>query len=316
MKTLTTVRTTEPARLRDYSNQQLALIRRTVAADCNQDEFDLFVEVARRVGLDPFRRQIYAVVYSKDNPAKRKMSIITGIDGFRAIAARNHDYRPDDQEPAITYSEALKNPTTNPLGIEKAVVRAYKLAPNGEWHAVVGVAYWDEYAPVKEVWEYSEEKGKRVPTGRFEIDHASNWFRMPRVMLPKAAEAQALRRGWPEDLSGIYTPEEMEQAQAIDLTPSAAADAHEADARLQLVHAKNTVAILWRAGEPIDFVPVGQVADRAMQFIAASESATELEKWRDVNSMGLREFWAYAKADALEVKKALEGRIQELSASA
>jgi hypothetical protein len=46
------------------------------------------MEVARRVGLDPFRRQIYAVVYNKDKPKKRKMSIITGIDGFRAVAAR------------------------------------------------------------------------------------------------------------------------------------------------------------------------------------------------------------------------------------
>src|SRR3546814_3753630 len=61
--------------------------------------------VCKRVGLDPFRRQIYAVVYSKDKPDKRKMSIITGIDGFRAVAARNRDYRPDDIESRIRSEE-------------------------------------------------------------------------------------------------------------------------------------------------------------------------------------------------------------------
>lgn len=82
-----------------YSRAQIDLIKRTVAADCDHTEFDLFMEVARRIGLDPFRKQIYAVVYNKDKPERRKMSIITGIDGYRAVAARSDRYRPDDQPP-------------------------------------------------------------------------------------------------------------------------------------------------------------------------------------------------------------------------
>ena len=78
----------------DYSASQLATIKRTVASDTNDLEFDLFMEAARSYGLDPFRRQISAIVFSKDKPDKRKMSIIVNRDGLRAIAQRCGDYRP------------------------------------------------------------------------------------------------------------------------------------------------------------------------------------------------------------------------------
>ena len=46
-------------------------------------------------------------MYSKDKPDKRKVTFITGIDGFRAVAARNRDYRPGDDEPVIVYDDGL-----------------------------------------------------------------------------------------------------------------------------------------------------------------------------------------------------------------
>lgn len=299
--------------LRDYSGAQLALIRKTVAADCNELEFDLYMEVARRVGLDPFRRQIYAVVYNKKDADKRKMAIITGIDGFRAVAARNRDYRPDDEEATIVYDADAKDPETNPLGIVKATVKAYKLGPNGEWHPVVATAHWDEFAPLKEEWAYDEAKGKRQPTGRFTLDATSNWRKMARVMICKVAEAQALRRGWPEDLSGIYAPEEMERSM-VDITPSAEIEQHEQEKRLALVHAKDTVPIQWVAGEPIEAVPVGKIADKVAEFVGKSDSITQIEAWERTNTAGLREFWALHKSDALELKKVIEGRKTALAA--
>lgn len=314
MNNLAKAQTVEPLRARDYTPAQLSLIKRTVAADCNDSEFSLFVEVAKRVGLDPFRRQIHAVVYSKDKPEKRKMSIITGIDGFRAVAARNRDYRPDDEEPVITYSEAEKNPETNPLGIVKAVVRAHKYGPDGVWHPVIGVAYWSEYAPLKEVWEYSQEQNKRVPTGKVEIDKKGNWFRMPHVMLAKCAEAQAIRKGWPEDLSGVYSQEEMERAGVIDVTAAEAVSMHDMEERQRLIGSRDAIAVWWRAGEPLDMVPVGQFADRALAFAAKCETAIELENWRSTNTVSLRDFWARAKTDALGLKDGLEKRLKELEA--
>lgn len=293
--------------LREYSGSQLSLIKRTVAADCNDLEFDLYMEVARRIGLDPFRKQIYAVVYNKKDADKRKMAIITGIDGFRAVAARNRDYRPDDEEPVIVYDEAAKDPETNPLGIVKATVKAYKLSPDNQWHAVVGTAHWDEFAPLKDEWAWNDEKGKRLPTGRVTLDATSNWKKMARVMIVKVAEAQALRRGWPEDLSGVYAPEEMER-QMIDITPSAEIEQHEQAQRMARIGGTNTIAMIWKMGEAIEAVPVGKLADRCIAHFATLESVGELDWWWATNEVSMRHFWALHKSDALNVKAEHEAR--------
>jgi len=314
--------------IRDYTPSQLSLIRRTVAADTTPDEFDMFVEVCKRVGLDPFRRQIYCIVYNKDNAERRKVTFITAIDGFRAVAARNKDYRPDDQEPRFEIDDKLVGPD-NPRGLVKAVVRAFKLAPNGEWHPVVGVAYWSEFAPMKDEgadgfkWEETGEiyppghkkagkpKYRKVPLGNVVRQAAGKWAEMPFVMLSKVAEAQALRKGWPEDLSGIYSPEELDGLQ-VDEPASATIEAHQTQERLKRVNALNAVPILWKIGDPIEYVPVGKMADRALEHINTMESAAELKWWTETNTGGLREFWALSPTDALAVKKANEAKLASL----
>lgn len=306
MNTLMPVTTVQPVRPVDYSGQQLDLIRRTVASDCTADEFDLFIEVCRRVGLDPFRKQIYAVVYSKRHADKRKMSIITGIDGFRAVAARNGDYRPDEDEAEIEYDQAQKSPT-NPLGIVKAVVNAHKYGPDRQWHKIKGRAYWDEYAPLKEVWREDERTNKRQPTGEFELDATSNWFRMGRVMLPKCAEAQALRKGWPEDLSGVYSPEEMAQADALEVSATAAAEAFDQERRMRAINGAHSITVdLQDSDHGLRPIPIGEFADRVLERVRQFDDADKLRHFKEHNRHSLNEFWARAKSDALELKTQLE----------
>lgn len=299
------------SRASELTGKQLDLIRRTVAADCNVTEFDLFCEVAKRVGLDPFRKQIYAIVYSKDNAEKRKMSIITGIDGFRSVADRSGKYRPDENEPQIFYNNDLKDPKTNPLGIERAVVTVHKFGPDGQWYPLKGVAYWNEFAPLKEVWAYDKESGKRQPTGVFELPEG-NWLKMPRVMICKCAEAQAIRKGWPEDLSGIYAPEEMERA-SVDATASELAEAAAVEDRLKLVGGSNNLMCIWAPGQPLEAVPVGEFADRCIEFIHTAPDAQTIKAWAETNKAALNEFWARAKTDALGVKKYMEQRLEALA---
>lgn len=318
MNNVVPMNTVTPLRAREYTPAQLDLVRRTVAADCNHDEFNLFVEVCKRVGLDPFRRQIYAVVYNKDDAKKRKLSIITGIDGFRAVAARGGKYRPDENEPEIIYRDDLKDPDSNPLGIEKAVVTCWKYGPDGQWHPLKGVAYWDEFAPIQEggswvdsgeTWEDSGRPKKVFkPNGTRKL--TGQWPRMGRVMIVKCAEAQAIRKGWPEDLSGVYAPEEMARADIDDMSASEVIEQHRTDIRLAALNAGKSIPIQWKAGEAIEYVPDGQMHDRACAFIRDALEP-QLNAFMEINRHALQEYWARNKADALDVKKHIEARRSE-----
>lgn len=298
----------------NFTGRQLELIRHTVAKDCLPEEFNLFIAVAGRAGLDPFRKQISALVFNKNKPDKRRMSIITGIDGLRAIAARSNRYRPDENEPQITYDPALKGPT-NPLGIEKAIVRIYIRDEGGsEWRPVAGVAHWDEFAPISEEWAEDPQTGKRRPSGKMVLDTSGNWFRMGRVMISKCAEAQALRKAFPEDLSGLYEGAEMDQARAVDLTPTEIIEQTQVDDRLARIGGAGGITFQITAASPLAPIPLGQVADRIMD--AARDFDLQQLRWfESANQHPLREFWARAQSDALAVKKFLEGRRAELEAA-
>ena len=192
------------------SDKDVQLVKRTVAQDLTPAELDLFIHMCRQWRLDPLRRQIYAHVYKRKKKdgknwiETRSVVYVTGIDGYRSIADRTGNYRPGQR--STTTSDDARNPTTNPQGIVSATASVWKFAHN-EWHEFSETVYWDEFAPLKEAWA-SDEAGDKKPTGVFNLDTSGQWGRMGRVMLQKCAEAQALRRGWPD---------EYDTALAVDL---------------------------------------------------------------------------------------------------
>lgn len=284
-----------------FTGHQLELIRRTVASDCNSGEFDLFVAAAQRAGLDPFRKQISALVFNKSKPDKRRMAIVTTIEGLRVIADRSRAYRPDEDEAAYEIDPEQKSPT-NPLGLVKAKVRIFK-----NDRPVAGVAYWDEFAPISDEWKEGDD-GKRRPTGKKTLDTGGNWGRMPRLMLAKCAEAQALRKAFPEDLSGLYEGAELDQAVASEILGQ-----HQEAERLAKVGGSGVTLQLF-PNAPLEAVPLGKVADAVIE---AMEGWTfEQQRWfESANTHPLREFWARAPGDALELKKRLEANRAKLEAA-
>lgn len=317
-----------------YSAAQVSLIKNTVARDTNTDEFNLFVSVARNTGLDPLRKQIMAVVYSKDDPAKRRMSIVTGIDGLRAIAARSNRYRPDENEPEFTYDAELKGPD-NPLGLVKAVVRIWiaDAVREGGWRPVSGVAYWDEFAPLKdeveggfdwidtgETWSNTgkpkKRKVPRQPGAQVirQLDTSGQWGKMGRLMLAKCAESQALRKAFPEDLSSLYEHSEMDQARMGDLLPSDMIEAAGVEDRMLRIGGPGGILFQFLPNQPLESVGLGQIADRIISASKDMVSTAQLAWFESVNAQSMREFWARAKTDALAVKRELEAKKAELQA--
>jgi phage recombination protein Bet len=283
----------------------LALIRRTVASDTSDDEFNLFLNTARYLRLDPLRRQVMAIVYSKDNPQKRRMSIITGIDGLRTIADRSNAYRPDEDEPSIEIDHSLKGPT-NPAGIIKAAVRVWKFSHNS-WHKITGAARWEEYCPLTEEWAYKDGESRKSPTGVFTLDKKSNWFKMPTVMISKCAEAVALRKGWPDDLANLYEAAEIDRASTMDLLPSEAAEEGAREERQERLGMGRSLLMVFDDNGNLESVPYGQVADRCFAFIKENrEEPSKVLMWRERNRAALKEFWAQSPNDANAVKSEIE----------
>jgi phage recombination protein Bet len=164
------------------------LLKKTICKDIDNNELEMFLHVCSRTCLDPFRNQIYAVKRAG------KMTIQTGIDGFRLIAERTGKYSPG-REPTYEYDAQSK--------LVSATSYVKKMTPDGTWHEIAAKAYWNEY-----VQAYN---GKP----------SNFWAKMPHNQLAKCAEALALRKAFPADMSGIYTTEEMAQADnnEINITP-------------------------------------------------------------------------------------------------
>lgn len=290
----------------DYTGAQVALIKRTVAKDTNTDEFDLFMAVAKMKALDPFSKQIAAIVFNKNKPEKRNMSIITTIDGMRAIAARSGRYRPDEDEPDYTVDATEKGPL-NPKGLVKAKVRIWIAdAMNaGGWKPATGVAYWEEFAPIKDEWAENPQTGKYKPTGEQTLDTGGNWGKMPRIMLAKCAEAQALRKAFPEDLSGLYEAAEMDRAQVLDVTASQLIGDYETESRLERVGALGGITMQLTPTSPLETIQPGVLADRVLD-VAKDFDLNQMRWFESANTQPLREFWARAPSDALALKQEME----------
>ena len=297
----------------DLSPRQIALVKQTVARDCNPDEFNLFMEAARSYRLDPFRKQIMPLVFGKNarDQSKRRMSIVVSRDGLRVVAQRCRNYRPASEKAEWEIDPSLVGPL-NPKGLVSCTVYLWQQDSRGDWFKVKGEAEWDEFAPVTEEWG-EDEQGRRRPTGNKTLDTSGNWAKMPKVMLEKCAEAQALRAGWPDEFGGIYAEEELDRAKLIDLTATEIVEAEAEEHRLKAIGAANAITMTWGDGWALEHVPVGQLGDRAAEYIRDNDPAT-VQRWADANRVGLNEFWAKAPSDALAIKQLIEAKTAKAAA--
>lgn len=199
-----------------FDDKQLQTIKEMYCKNLTGEEITVFMHICQRTKLDPFARQIYAVKRKDNKLNKEVMTIQTGIDGYRLVAERTGKYAPG-KEPIFQYDAKG--------GIVSCTAFVKKMTPDLTWHEVAATAFWNEYAQCYQ--------GK--PSGF--------WAKMPHGQLSKCAEALALRKAFPADLSGFYTKEEMEQSKA---------DASEDNEPENLPQAEVQMVDPFEYGQPID----------------------------------------------------------------
>lgn len=252
-----------------FNRQQVAALKRMNGWDETPEaELSVFFHQCQRTGLDPFARQIYLIGRNNRRAGRTDYTIQVGIDGFRLIADRTGRYAGSDRP---RYGEEE--------GEKYAEVTVYKIVAHVRV-PFTALAFLSEYRQNSPMWQ-----------------------RMWRNQLAKCAEALALRKAFPADLSGLYTHEEMEQAgepvRAVSEI-AGAQDASPADAP----RGAQTAA---EGAEPSADEVEGEVVEEGVIGDVKAGQITDIENLS---------WWIFSEKRAVE-EKALGGRrLEELSEEA
>jgi len=205
---VTTAIVRHPTQERTLRPAEIDLLKKTVAKNCTDEEFSLFMLVCKKKKLDPFTKQVYCIKWPRRGQPD-EMVIIVGIGGYRSMAARSHkkDFG-GTSEPKWTFNdkelgENGKTPAKRKIP-DTATVEAFRRSGSKG----AATVFWEEFAPVD-----------------LKATRSDFWNRMPKHMLAKCAEAHAIRKVFP-DLSDIYSEEEMSQ-RLSDLTPGGRQISHD-----------------------------------------------------------------------------------------
>jgi phage recombination protein Bet len=176
----------------EFTSGQVATLRQLGVENATREDLAVFFHQAVRTGLDPFARQIYMI--GRWTKQGTKQTIQTGIDGYRLIARRAADKAGE----SLGYEDTLwcgEDGAWRDVWISKTAPAAAKVTVLRNGERFSAVALFSEYAGTTKDGSYTQM-----------------WATKGAIMIAKCAEALALRKAYPQDLSGIYTAEEMAQA--------------------------------------------------------------------------------------------------------
>jgi phage recombination protein Bet len=274
----------------EWTPEQAAVLQQSgISNEVTAAELSGFLHLCQRTQLDPFSRQIYLIGRFDKREGRKVFTPQTGIDGYRVIAHRvvaehRHTFGYEDTQ----WCDAAGRWRDAWLATEPPAAAKVTVLRNGQRFSAV--ALYREY----------------VQTNNYGV--TAMWTRMPASQLAKCAEALALRKAFPHDLAGVYTAEEM--AQADNPTPEER-------------QPQRPEADPWPTAQPA--APDGNVAVKgrsqpAQDFADAATKATEptavRDAYRDANAAGLLTETVKVDRELLALGDYLIARGQQLKAPA
>ena len=189
---------------KDFNEDQLQALSQLGLENVDRGNLLIFLNQCQKTGLDPFAKQIYMIARRKNVGRPNESTVYTiqtGIDGFRKIAKASNKYRGQTKTEWCgkdgiwkdVWLGGVKNP---PAAARVGVHHADFVEP------LYATAVYESYCPM-----YNDK-----PQGQ--------WAVMPEIMIAKCAEALALRKAFPQDLSGVYTEDELAQENFQESLPA------------------------------------------------------------------------------------------------
>lgn len=189
------LQTTKGAYLTDLQQLDGETLRNFVDPkhQASPQELQTLLAIVKNRNLNPFTKEVYFIKYG-NNPAQ----IVVSKDAFMKRAEQNQNY--DGFESGVIYEDEKGE-----LKTKKGVILPRKATLIGGWCEVYRK---DRSRPV-----YREVELSAYNT------HKNWWQKAPGQMIEKVAIVAAVRDAFSENVGGLYTADEMEQAAPIDVTP-------------------------------------------------------------------------------------------------
>lgn len=189
----------------DYDPGQLALIRASVAKECNDAELGMFLEICARYQLDPFSKQVWAI------KIRGAVQTIVSRDGLLALANRH------------TPAQGFTGPGEF-LGCESDVVRkgdTFRKARGAEGTQVEhSYDVTGDRGPIVGAWAIVHRREHSATYFYAEWSTYNTgqnvWKSHPETMIVKSAEAMALRKAF--SITGMIGEAEVDSRQSLTAT--------------------------------------------------------------------------------------------------
>jgi hypothetical protein len=194
-KALMTPSSANPIVAQNWSDEQIEVMKRTVAEKATPAEFAYFMEVARCSGLNPFLREIYFMKTDKGQTA-----IITGRDGLLTIAKRDRRFKSIQSMDVCEKDEFEMAYSNGVMEVTKHLIKDFRDRGNiiGAWARgeMDGETPVTAYASIKEY-----DKGSNI------------WKTYKSAMIKKVPESMVLKRI--AGISGLVTEAEISESETF-----------------------------------------------------------------------------------------------------
>lgn len=280
---------------KEYAPEVWNTLKESIYPGASDNSVIMVLNYCKSMKLDPIMKPVHIV------PMNGKDVVMPGVALYRILAARSGNYagmsEPEygqDVEEIFTDKYNKQHKVKYP---EWCKITVKKLL-NGTVIEFVAKEYWKEnYATM----------------GRDSTCPNSMWEKRPYGQLAKCAEAQALRKAFPEVLGGMVTSEEMEGKGFENAKIINEQQVKQTEQFVDDIREKSNANLFPVDGGFLEATDIHMLINSKIESIQNLDDLTSYEVWKNENQRGLSEFAKRNKEMAMLYAEAINTKRSELA---